>query len=77
MGIIENTGNGIERKQTRKIPTVPPIDREGGQEIAKFCFWGHSWTKWDQKFTQITSFHISTTQTRYCLRCNKMQKEYI
>jgi len=52
--------------------------------VSGSCFWGHKWTKWKQQNIKMqyirdgkTYEGYDTIQTRYCLRCNKMQKEDI
>jgi len=52
--------------------------------VSGSCFWGHKWTKWKQQNIKmqyirngITYDGYDTIQTRYCLRCGKLQKEDI
>jgi hypothetical protein len=54
------------------------------KQLGGSCFWGHKWTKWKQQNIEMlyhrngdTYKGYDTIQTRYCLRCNKMQKEDI
>ncbi len=46
------------------------------------CFWRHKWTKWKQENIDMILVkqgqqypYVGTIQTRYCVRCGKMQKE--
>lgn len=39
------------------------------------CFWGHKWSKWKQ--FKAFKGSMCTQQRRICLRCNKIQEEYI
>ena len=46
------------------------------------CFFDHKWTKWKQQNVEMKYIQdgkvyngFDTIQTRYCIRCNKIQKE--
>jgi hypothetical protein len=52
--------------------------------VSGSCFWGHKWTKWKQQNIDMILVkqgqqypYVGTIQTRYCLRCGKMQKDEI
>ena len=49
-------------------------------DVSGSCFWGHKWTKWVQYTQQIrTKFGDGNEirQKRYCVRCGKMQDEWV
>ena len=44
------------------------------------CFWRHKWSKWTQYKQELISKYGQTfeiRQKRYCVRCGKMQDEFV
>lgn len=69
----------MKKEQNSDNPQNQQLNIAG---VSGSCFWGHKWTKWKQQNVDMILVkqgkqypYVGTIQTRYCLRCGKMQKE--